>query len=99
MEHRILGATLNTNDAPRADITSTGRPDIALQLAAELVRSTKLDVLIAALDMVSVEQLNMPEQSVQQFETALATLSYQEFVQLPMKKSIGTSTVLGVSYI
>lgn len=96
-----MEATLTTAyNAPAADVTVAAAtdPEISEQLAAEQVRSTKLGVLIAALEMLSVKHLKMSEPSVQQFEATLAELSYQEFVQLPAKKGSGATTVLGMHF-
>lgn len=102
MDHSILEATLTSAiNAPAADVTAAAAidPDISEQLAAEQVRSAKLGVLIAALEMLSVEHLKMSEPSVQQFEATLAELSYQEFVLLPAKKGSGVTTLLGMPLI
>lgn len=97
---QTLDSTLSTSRRPPSD-----KP-IAQQLADEQARATKLGVLLAALEQLSVDDLKLPESSVRHFQAVVDQLLCQEFIHLPAhakKSGIGgaaataaTMTMLGI---
>lgn len=84
---------MNTNEKQLT--IPSGEPSLEEQLEAENVRSTELNVLIEALEMISPESLGLRDEGFRLYKQLMTELSYQEFVYLPTKKGIAPLTVLG----
>lgn len=68
---------------------------IEQQFEAEHIRSTELNVLIEALELIVPESLGLSDDGLQLYKKLMNQLSYQEFVYLPNKKGAPPVTVLG----
>lgn len=75
--------------------TSPAKPSLVQQLDEENARATRLDAMIAALELLDLQKLGLNEDSVHLFRQIVAQLSYQEFVYLPTKRGSASVTVLG----
>lgn len=75
--------------------TSSTEPTVAKQLDEENARASKLDAMIAALELLQTDKLGLGEASIKLFEQTREQLQFQKFVQLPCKQGSAPIQVLG----